>query len=63
MFRLALALSVSALVQGAYAQQSGKTLVMGFSQEPDTFVAGEGGPYVTAVASNLILASWSFRTT
>lgn len=53
-FGMALALMVGALAPVAQAQQSSKTLVMGFSQEPDTFVAGEGGPYVTAVASNLI---------
>lgn len=27
---------------------------MGFSQEPDTFIAGEGNEYVTAVAGNLV---------
>jgi peptide/nickel transport system substrate-binding protein len=53
-FGIALALSVSTVLQTAHAQQSGKTLVMGFSQEPDTFVAGEGGLYVTALVSNLI---------
>src|SRR5919197_5456516 len=47
---LALALAVGTLVPIAHAQQSGKTLVLGFSQEPDTFVAGEGGLYVTQVA-------------
>ena len=51
---LALALAVGTLVPIAHAQQSGKTLVLGFSQEPDTFVAGEGGLYVTQVASNLV---------
>jgi peptide/nickel transport system substrate-binding protein len=51
---VALALSVSTLVPAAHAQQSGKTLVMGFSQEPDTFVAFEGGLYVTATAANLV---------
>ncbi|HEY0582510.1 MAG TPA: hypothetical protein VGE94_10020, partial [Chloroflexota bacterium] len=53
---VALALAISTLVPVAHAQ-SGKTLVMGFSQEPDTFVAGEGGLYVTQVASNLVY-SW-----
>lgn len=46
-------LAAGTLVPIAHAQ-SGKTLVMGFSQEPDTFIAGEGNEYVTAVASNLI---------
>ncbi len=50
---VALALSISTLVPVAHAQ-SGKTLVMGFSQEPDTFVAWEGGLYVTQVAANLV---------
>jgi peptide/nickel transport system substrate-binding protein len=53
---VALALAISTLVPVAHAQ-SGKTLVMGFSQEPDTFVAGEGGLYVTLVASNLVYSS------
>ena len=51
---VALVLAVGTLVPVAHAQQSGKTLVMGFTQEPDTFVGGEGGLYVTAVAGNLI---------
>jgi hypothetical protein len=51
---VALALSISTLVPVAHAQQSGKTLVMGFSQEPDTFVAWEGGLYVSAVDANLV---------
>jgi peptide/nickel transport system substrate-binding protein len=49
-----LALIASTFVPVAHAQQSGKTLVMGFTQEPDTFVAGEGGLYVTQVVSNLV---------
>jgi peptide/nickel transport system substrate-binding protein len=51
---VALALAVGTLVPAAHAQQTGKTLVLGFSQEPDTFVAGEGNLYVTQVASNLV---------
>jgi peptide/nickel transport system substrate-binding protein len=52
---VALALAVGTLVPVAHAQQSsGKTVVMGFTQEPDTFVAGEGGLYVTQVAMNLV---------
>ncbi len=50
----ALALAVGTLVPVVHAQSSGKTLVMGFTQEPDTFVAGEGNEYVTAVAENLV---------
>jgi peptide/nickel transport system substrate-binding protein len=51
---IALILAAGTLVP-AYAQSaSGKTLVLGFSQEPDTFVAGEGGLYVTATAANLV---------
>src|SRR5437879_597797 len=46
---VALALAIGTLVPVAHAQ-TGKTLVMGFTQEPDTFVAGEGGLYVTQVA-------------
>ncbi|HEV7663786.1 MAG TPA: peptide ABC transporter substrate-binding protein, partial [Chloroflexota bacterium] len=53
---VALALSVSTLVPVAHAQ-SGKTLVMGFTQEPDTFVAWEGGLYVSQVAANLVYSS------
>ena len=53
---IALALAIGTLVPVANAQGTGKTLVMGFSQEPDTFVAGEGGLYVTGVASNTISA-------
>jgi peptide/nickel transport system substrate-binding protein len=49
----ALALMAGTLVPAAHAQ-TGKTLVMGFSQEPDTFIAFEGGLYVTQVAANLI---------
>lgn len=51
---VALLLAVGTLVPVANAQQSGKTLVMAFTQEPDTFVAGEGGLYVTAAAGNLV---------
>jgi len=52
---IALILAAGTLVPVASAQQaSGKTLVMGFSQEPDTFIAGEGNEYVTAVAENLV---------
>jgi peptide/nickel transport system substrate-binding protein len=51
---VALVLAVGALVPAAHAQQTGKTLVLGFSQEPDTFVAGEGNEYVTQVVDNLI---------
>jgi len=47
-------LALSSLVPAAHAQTSGKTLVLGFSQEPDTFVAFEGGLYVTQVAANLV---------
>jgi len=55
-FGLALVLGLGALVPSAQAQE-GKTLVMGFSQEPDTFVAGEGGLYVSQVAYNLVYAT------
>jgi peptide/nickel transport system substrate-binding protein len=51
---LALALSIGTLVPVANAQQGGKTLVIGFSQEPDTMVAWEGGLYVSQVAANLV---------
>jgi peptide/nickel transport system substrate-binding protein len=52
---VALALAVGTLVPVAHAQQNaGKTLVMGFTQEPDTFVAGEGNEYVTQVVYNLV---------
>jgi peptide/nickel transport system substrate-binding protein len=54
---IALALSIGTLAPAAHAQQSGKTLVMGFTQEPDTFVAGEGGLYVTQVVYNLVYSS------
>jgi peptide/nickel transport system substrate-binding protein len=50
-------LSIGTLAPAAHAQQSGKTLVMGFTQEPDTFVAGEGGLYVTQVVYNLVYSS------
>jgi peptide/nickel transport system substrate-binding protein len=53
-FGIALILAAGTLAPVASAQQSGKTLVMGFSQEPDTFIAGEGNEYVTAVAENLV---------
>src|SRR5229473_2814813 len=51
---LALVLSIGTLVPVANAQQAGKTLVLGFSQEPDTMVAWEGGLYVSQVAANLV---------
>jgi peptide/nickel transport system substrate-binding protein len=51
---LALVLGIGTLAPAAQAQQTGKTLVLGFSQEPDTFVAGEGNLYVTQVAENLV---------
>jgi len=54
---IALALAIGTLVPVAHAQGTGKTLVMGFSQEPDTFVAGEGGLYVTNVVSNMVYSS------
>lgn len=51
---VALLLAGGTLVPAAYAQQGQKQLVLGFSQEPDTFVGGEGGEYVTQVVNNLI---------
>jgi peptide/nickel transport system substrate-binding protein len=51
---LTLALALGSLVPAAQAQTTGKTLVLGFSQEPDTFVMFEGGLYVTQVAANLV---------
>src|SRR5438132_5330827 len=57
---VALALAVGTLVPVAHAQQSGKSLVMGFTQEPDTSVAGEGGLYVTQVAMNLVYSQLVF---
>src|SRR5918911_3314950 len=51
---MALALAAGTLAPVAHAQQSGKTVVLGFSQEPDTFVGGEGGLYVTQEAANLV---------
>ena len=51
---VAIALAAGTLVPAAHAQQTGKTLVLGFSQEPDTFVAGEGNEYVTQVVDNLV---------
>jgi peptide/nickel transport system substrate-binding protein len=47
-------LALGSLVPAAHAQSNGKTLVLGFSQEPDTFIAFEGGLYVTQVAANLV---------
>jgi peptide/nickel transport system substrate-binding protein len=47
-------LALGSLVPAAQAQSNGKTLVLGFSQEPDTFIAFEGGLYVTQVAANLV---------
>jgi hypothetical protein len=40
-------LALGSLVPAAHAQSTGKTLVLGFSQGPDTFAAFEGGLYVT----------------
>jgi peptide/nickel transport system substrate-binding protein len=51
---VAVALAVGTLVPAAQAQQTGKTVVLGFSQEPDTFIAGEGNEYVTQVVDNLV---------
>src|SRR5205823_14693624 len=51
---IALALAVGTLVPTAQAAPDGKTVVLGFSQEPDTFVAGEGGLYVTQEVYNLV---------
>src|SRR4051812_26575288 len=51
---LTVALALGSLVPAANAQSSGKTLVLGFTQEPDTFIAYEGGLYVSQVAANLI---------
>jgi peptide/nickel transport system substrate-binding protein len=51
---IVLVLAVSTLVPIAHGQAQGKTLVMAFSQEPDTFVGGEGGEYVTQVVANLV---------
>lgn len=51
---IALAMAVGTLVPIAHAAPEGKTLVMAFSQEPDTFVAWEGGLYVSQVAANLV---------
>jgi peptide/nickel transport system substrate-binding protein len=52
---VALALAAGTLVPVAHAQPaSGKTVVLGFTQEPDTFVAGEGNEYVTQVVDNLV---------
>ena len=51
---IALVLAAGTLAPIAHAQAQGKTVVMAFSQEPDTFVGGEGGEYVTQVVANLI---------
>jgi len=51
---LTAALALSSLVPAVHAQSTGKTLVLGFSQEPDTFIAFEGGLYVTQAAANLV---------
>lgn len=52
---IALILAGGTLAPVANAQQaSGKTLVMGFSQEPDTFIAGEGNEYVTQLVYDLV---------
>jgi len=53
----ALVLAVGTLVPVAHAQSSGKTIVLGFSQEPDTFIAFEAGLYVTQVAANAIYSN------
>jgi peptide/nickel transport system substrate-binding protein len=45
-------MAASTLVPTAHA--AGKTIVLGFSQEPDTFVAGEGGLYVSQEVYNLV---------
>src|SRR5260370_10717458 len=50
----ALALAVGTLAPAAHAAAEGKTIVLGFSQEPDTFVASEGGLYVTQEVDNLV---------
>ncbi len=57
---LALMLAVGTLVPAAHAQGSGKTVVLGFSQEPDTFVAFEGNEYVTQVAANAIYSNLTY---
>jgi peptide/nickel transport system substrate-binding protein len=51
---IALVLAVGTLVPIAHAQAQGKTVVLAFSQEPDTFVGGEGGEYVTQVVADLV---------
>jgi peptide/nickel transport system substrate-binding protein len=51
---VALILAAGTLVPIVNAQSTGKTVVMGFTQEPDTFVAGEGNEYVTALVLNLV---------
>ena len=53
-------LALSSLVPGRARAETGKTLVLGFSQEPDTFVAFEGGLYVTQVAANLVYSQLSY---
>src|SRR6266851_3962051 len=52
---IALILAAGTLVPVVNAQSTtGKTVVMGFTQEPDTFVAGEGNEYVTQLVYNLV---------
>ncbi len=53
-FGVAALLAAGTLAPMAHAQAQGKTLVMAFSQEPDTFVGGEGGEYVTQAVADLI---------
>jgi peptide/nickel transport system substrate-binding protein len=57
---LALMLAVGSMVPAAQAQQGEKTIVLGFTQEPDTFVAFESGLYVTAVVANMIYSNLVF---
>lgn len=56
---LALVLGVGALVPAAQAQE-GKTIVLGFTQEPDTFIAFESGLYVTQVVANAIYSNLTY---
>ncbi len=51
---IALVLALGTLVPAASAAAEGKTVVLGFSQEPDTFVGGEGGLYVSQEVYNLV---------
>ncbi len=54
---LGLSLVVVATSLAPIARAQEKTAVLGFSQEPDTFIGFEGGLYVTQVAANLIYKS------